>query len=76
MEAEGEVVGEEEGVGEDEVDLDVEEILGVEVRVKTMSALVKGWIRVREIKEEEGRRVEFVVPRLRTWNIKKQDDLG
>ena len=76
MEAEGEVVGEEEGVGVDEVDLDVAEILGVEVRVKTMSALVKGWIRVREIKEEEGRRVEFVVPRLRTWNIKKQDDLG
>ena len=76
MEAEGEVVGEEEGFGVDEVDLDVAEILGVEVRVKTMSALVKGWIRVREIKEEEGRRVEFVVPRLRTWNIKKQDDLG
>ena len=76
MEAEGEVVGEEEGVGVDEVDLDVAEILGVEVRVKTMSALVKGWIRVLEIKEEEGRRVEFVVPRLRTWNIKKQDDLG
>ena len=75
VEAEGEVVGEEEGVGEDEEDLDVEEILGVEDRVETMSTLVKGWIRVLEIKEEGGRRVEIVVPRLRTWIIKKQDDL-
>ena len=75
VEAEGEVVGEEEGGGEDEGDLDVEEILGVEDRVETMSARVMERIRVLEIKEEGGRRVEFVVPRLRTWIIKKQDDL-